>query len=557
MWPGLEARDRVAGPGQHRPTQEGASKTGTSCNLELVGQHQGKGASWVSPTYKHCTYTPSSFPASFTDGDPGVHVIDASDPRRPFRSATLKSPAMMFGPWESLKVNEKRGLLGGVAVGPVVAGGLFSVYDIKDDCAHPKLLNGVGDSDLTLPANALAHEGGWSPDGRTYWSTGLVPGSLTAIDVDNPKAPRIFWTGIVTAVGDHGFSFSDDGSRMYLSTIPGGVNIYDVSDIQTRKAGATVRQISGAQWDDGLISQVTVPITKAGKPLLISIDEIGNVARSGGAVRFVDISNERDPKVVSTLRLAIQLPKNVAASTADLDGNGLFHYDAHYCTVDRPKDPTALACGYFNSGIRVFDIRDIANPKEIAYYNPGAQTGKNGDLPDSEHAAGLAGLLPTLDQAISGSLNGLVDGIAGRAGSIASGRPVSTLTADWCSSPPVFHGSDELWATCQDNGFLALKFKNGAYPLNPTAAPAACTSRRKILRRFRKVPTGARITRLRATANGRRITVRKVGRRTVRVTLVGLARGKYKVRVTGRLSTTRRTVTTTSTLRTCGVGRTS
>jgi hypothetical protein len=38
------------------------------------------------------------------------------------------------------------------------------------------------------------------------------------------------------------------------------------------------------------------------------------------------------------------------------------------------------------------------------------------------------------------------------------------LTADWCSSPPRFVGKDQLWVSCQDNGFLALRFTNAAYP---------------------------------------------------------------------------------------------
>ncbi|MFD6676977.1 hypothetical protein ACFWDA_21795, partial [Rhodococcus zopfii] len=37
------------------------------------------------------------------------------------------------------------------------------------------------------------------------------------------------------------------------------------------------------------------------------------------------------------------------------------------------------------------------------------------------------------------------------------------LSADWCLSPPEFHG-DKLYVTCMDNGFMALQLDLAVYP---------------------------------------------------------------------------------------------
>jgi hypothetical protein len=72
-------------------------------------------------------------------------------------------------------------------------------------------------------------------------------------------------------------------------------------------------------------------------------------------------------------------PANCSKVLPDLAGLSTFTYGSHYCSVDNRHNATTLACGYFNSGIRVFDIRDPLRPKEIAYFNPpGATTPKLG-----------------------------------------------------------------------------------------------------------------------------------------------------------------------------------
>ncbi|WP_220186910.1 LVIVD repeat-containing protein [Pseudonocardia pini] len=449
--PGSMPETGVQGQVPLADRESGRSELGYSCNLALLGQYQGEGATWVNPSYDHCAYMGTSLGGLGRKQSEGTQVVDVSDPENPRLTANLTSPAMLTDTWETLKVNEERGLLAAVSGGPVVGGLFFDVYDISEDCAHPRLLNSFNATNLTLPANVLGHEGQWAPDGLTYYASGLAAGSLTAIDVADPTRPRIAYTGVAGLPANHGFELSEDGNRLYLTRLaPAGVVVLDVSSIQRRDLLPMIRQVGQVSWSDGIISQQTIPITYRGTPYLVAVDEWGS-----GGVRFIDISDERNPVVTDNLRLEIQTPEHVDLRRADTTGNGLFGYEAHYCSVNQRIDPTRLACGEFQSGVRVFDIADISEPKEIAYFNPPAQVGQRGRLLGSEHVASVVGQtgFPASDL-INGNVGDLT-------------RPLDQLgppnmTADWCSSPPQFVGPDQLWVTCQDNGFLALEFTNGA-----------------------------------------------------------------------------------------------
>lgn len=416
--------------------ESGRSQRGYTCNLQMLGQFQGEGSSWVSQSYKHCAYMSTRFPGSADH--PGVQVIDVRDPRHPERVGALTDPAML-GTWETLKVNRARGLLAAVnATGPAGNGvASFAVYDIRSDCLHPELLNSVADIGLPVPANGVGHEGNWSPDGLTYWATSANAGLVTAIDVSDPTTPHVIFEGR-TAPNNHGLSVSQDGRYLYiakLSTSSGtddnGLQIYDVSEIQDRAPAPQMHLVGEALWSDGALGQHAVNVTYDGRPYVLFVDEGG-----AGAARIIDISDPTDPEVVSKLKLEIHLPENADLRAKDTEGTGFFGYEAHYCDVDRHRDPTAVACGYFQSGVRVFDVRDPLRPREIAYFNPPAQLGRNSELQSSEHA------------------NGAI-----------SGGGTATLSTDWCSSPPRFVGRRQLWVTCQDNGFLTLRFTHDVYPL--------------------------------------------------------------------------------------------
>jgi hypothetical protein len=119
----------------------------------------------------------------------------------------------------------------------------------------------------------------------------------------------------------------------------------------------------------------------------------------------------------------------------DLAGLSSFTYGAHYCSVDNTRRATTLACGYFNSGIRVFDIRDPVRPREIAYYNPAGTTTMS---PGSNHI----------------------------------GRGWTPGGPDYCAAQVHLDAAlGTLWTTCQDNGLLSLKFTHNAWPFADSSTP--------------------------------------------------------------------------------------
>ncbi|WLP93021.1 hypothetical protein [Gordonia sp. NB41Y] len=436
----------------------GATRAGYSCNMRRIGAYTGHGGGITSTSIGSCAYMGSLFPNSLVGPAAGVQVIDASNPARPRHSATLTAPAMLAGTWESLKANRRSELLVGTGVPALFGAGLMAVYDVSD-CAAPKLLNPeVGGTAAPLPISA--HEGGFSPDGRTYWASGLGPGFLSAVDLSEPSRPRVLWQGL-TGLSTHGIGVSADGNRLYLASNFGGITVWDVSAVQRRDRNPQVRRLAELTWTDGWATQHSVPVTYGGKQYLFTVDEGGS-----GGVKLIDVSTPTRPRIVNKLKLAINLRQNVDSATASSAGGGLFAYESHYCAADRPANPTALACGWFSSGIRVFDVRDPFDVREIAYYNPPARTGQEGSLSNSPHALLSVAGVPLLS--VPAVLQSLASGQfdPGQARSSRTGRVMGDLSTDWCASPPEWRGR-QLWATCADNGFQVLELSASAYTPPP------------------------------------------------------------------------------------------
>lgn len=379
--PGSRPETGLQGRVSREDHDSGRAAEGYTCNTELVGSYTVPNAigtvggfkveRYVDKAGHDCAYydTTLLYPTNIADLEAGVNVLDMSDPTQPVRTARLVTPAML-SPHESLVVSQEAGVLAAVLGNPAFYPGLVDVYDLEPDCRNPRLRS----SALT---GVLGHESGMAPDGKTFYSASPGTPTLTAVDISSPLLSQRIWTGNYSS---HGLSISKDGNRAYLASGNGnGVLILDVSEIQARKADPQVHEIASISWDNQTIPQNAIPFTRNGRPYLLEIDEYstsstgGSVALHGdivGAGRIIDISDETHPVIVSNLRLDVHEPENrdlIANDPgAQLPVQG---YAGHYCNVPTRVDPDIAACSMIISGLRIFDIRDPKNPREVAYFN--------------------------------------------------------------------------------------------------------------------------------------------------------------------------------------------
>ena len=392
--------DAPCGPGSRPETsrqgrapladyKSGRAAKGYTCNVTDIG-HEGSSGGfqvhrYVDKAGHECGYYDGTllFPTNEPDSPGGTVVLGMSNPAKPVRTTVLNTLAMKT-PHESLRLNAKRGLLVAVAGSPATQAGVVDVYDVSQDCRKPVLKS-------SSPIGILGHEGGFSPDGRTYWASTTADRGLTAIDLTDPTLPSILWRS--ETIGVHGLSISDDGKRAYLADVSsdrglaqnyyteitnggGGMRILDISQVQDRALVPQVTEVGYVTWPEVTIPQNTIPVTIKGHRYVVEFDEYdSNVTayspdENVGGVRIIDVADEKHPKVVSRMRLAVW----ERAARKDQAGDpgassGTQGYAAHYCAVPRRIEPGIVACSTIASGLRVFDVRDPLHPREVAYAN--------------------------------------------------------------------------------------------------------------------------------------------------------------------------------------------
>lgn len=412
--------------------ESGRAAQGYTCNTELVGSlvepsSEGtyggfKVLRYVDAQGHECAFydTTLLFPTDILDAQVGVRAVDMSDPSHPVVTATLITPAML-SPHESLVLSEDTGRLAAVFGNPLTNVGIVDVYDVKDDCRHPRLLS-------TLPVGLLGHESGMAPDGNTFYSASPGTSTIQAVGLESLPLMTPVWTSL--DYPSHGLSVSDDGDRLYVAALD-GLHILDVHEVQDRVPFPEVTELSHLTWDTMSIPQNALPFTVGGHPYLIEIDEYGAGSKVG-AGRIIDIADETKPVIVSNLRLEVHQPEHFSAIAGDPNAtSALQGYAGHYCSVPQREDPGIVACSMILSGLRVFDIRDPLHPKEIAYFNA--------PIPDR----------------------------------------LLIEPSNFAMSAPAFAPErGEIWYSDGFSGFYAVKVTNDVWPFDATAPPTTTTAAR-------------------------------------------------------------------------------
>ena len=435
--PGSNPETGLQGRVSREETNSGRAAQGYTCNMQEIGKIGQRGGykveRYIDVAGHECAIYDSTllFPKDAVQvgqTETGVYVLDMTDPTKPVLTATLDSPAMQ-SPHESMALNQERGLLAAVTANPVFYPGFIDVWDVTQDCRHPVLRT-------SAPVAGLGHEGNWAPDGKTYYSASLDGGTVTAVDLTNPATPRPLWVGNYRS---HGLSISDDGNRAYLAA-RSGLIILDVSQVQSRAPNPQVSVVSTLSWPIISTPQMTIPVKIKGHPYLIEMDEFARDDAAVGAARIIDLADEKKPKVVSDIRLEVNQPEyrdllRNDPGNSDSFEDGLQGYAGHYCEVPQRHEPELLACTFILSGIRLFDIRDPLQPREIAYWN------------------GPATPSPTQQT--------------------STGR-----TANYAmSKPAIVPERGEIWYTDGNHAFHALRVTNGVWPFAPEACPRVALGR--------------------------------------------------------------------------------
>lgn len=377
-----------------------AAKAPYSCGIKIVAKvdpFQGGTSGFITRS-RTCAYVHGRGP----DGA-GLAVVDLADPRKAKVVRFITGPGAADAT-ETIDVIDTgnvhllaAGSYGGGVNPPGPAP--LDLYDITD-CANPVHL-----TTYNWPANV--HTLKFTPDGkRIYAGRQFGTAGVMVLDVSDVKAPRYMGDFPLVLPGGrqqrcHDVSFNADQTRLYCAgSVPmienrksdSAPSVWDISKVGVTNLGPTgdwpAIRFVGTSKVRGQGDHHAPLATIGGKPYMIAANEL----RCTAFPRVFDMSDETDLKVVGEFRL--ESNDRCIADPAWAKANAAGGYGLHYnSVVDNAWGNVAL--GFFNfmgSGLRVVDLRDPANPREIAFYHPAV-------VPNKPRGAGPQGPAPSTPMA--------------------------------------------------------------------------------------------------------------------------------------------------------------
>lgn len=295
----------------------------------------------------------------------GTSILDVSDPTDPQVVRQWRAPEGSH----THKVQVADGLLlvnheqfrGG---DPYSAG--MAVYDLADPF-DPKR---IGWFDST---GRGVHRIVWTGGDYAYVSAipeGFPDRIWVIVDLRDPTNPveagRWWWPGSWEGGGEQPDWPADrryaahhalvEGDRAYLGYGSAGMVILDISDV------ARPRLVSTLDWEGVEDTHTVMPLP--GRDLLVVTDEETHDRCEGGPhyVRIVDVGDETAPEVIAV----------VPPPDGDFCDRGL-RFGPHNTHENRPgsyRSAEVVFVTYFNAGLRVYDLADPRNPRELAHFIP-------------------------------------------------------------------------------------------------------------------------------------------------------------------------------------------
>lgn len=307
----------------------------------------------------------------------GWSVLDVTDPAAPEFRTFVAGPENTW----TIQIQVAEGKMitaleriapgwGGIDGQPFAEG--FFIFDVSEPTQPRRIghfqTGSTGTHRNFYDGGNLVHAAAGAP--------GLTGKIYRLVDISDPGKPREVGRFSLPeqATPTPGLKFSShgpahiEGNRAYLSYGDGGGIILDVSEM------AQPRMISqlafrGITATQGIHTYLPLPRRKIALINDEAIRENGdeNLNLAG----IADISDEKQPRMISLFPLPEPPPESGLKNFYEKGGRfgpHNHHHPNHQACLEDRDDIAYLT--YFNAGLRVCDIRDARQPKEIAYFVP-------------------------------------------------------------------------------------------------------------------------------------------------------------------------------------------